>query len=262
MRKYTAAPHPFVIEPPANDQKEYQRGDDLSFGLILIGRAIDYLAYYIYTFEELGKMGIGRGKGRYQLTEVAEEGLALPAPTAPSPPAGEGKGEGEYLPRKKIIYRGEDKMLAGTNGPVRWPEILDALPPPRVRLSFLTPTRIKYENSLTKDLEFHVLFRNLLRRISLLSYFHCGHRLDDSGFKDLIEEAKNVKTINQKLYWHDWERYSNRQETRMKMGGVMGEVVYEGDLTPFWPYIKLGEYVHVGKGSSFGLGRYGIKNEF
>lgn len=147
-------------------------------------------------------------------------------------------------------------MLSGTNGPVRWPEIIGSLPPPRVRLSFLTPTRIKYENSLTKDLEFHVLFRNLLRRISLLSYFHCDYKLDDRGFKDLIEQARDVRTINQKLHWHDWERYSNRQETRMKMGGVMGEITYEGDLTPFWPYIRLGEYVHVGKGSSFGLGKY------
>ncbi|NIA10440.1 MAG: CRISPR system precrRNA processing endoribonuclease RAMP protein Cas6, partial [Nitrospiraceae bacterium] len=60
------------------------------------------------------------------------------------------------------------------------------------------------------------------------------------------------------LYWHDWERWSNRQGTRMKLGGFMGEVTYKGDLRPFWPYIRLGEYVHVGKGSSFGLGRYRI----
>ena len=42
----------------------------------------------------------------------------------------------------------------------------------------------------------------------------------------------------------------------MKMGGFMGEITYEGDLKEFWPYIKLGEYMHVGKGSGFGLKRY------
>jgi len=46
----------------------------------------------------------------------------------------------------------------------------------------------------------------------------------------------------------------------MKMGGFMGEITYEGDLKEFWPYIKMGEYVHVGKGSGFGLGRYRIDN--
>ncbi len=44
----------------------------------------------------------------------------------------------------------------------------------------------------------------------------------------------------------------------MKMGGFMGEITYKGDFEPFRPYIRLGEHVHVGKGSSFGLGRYEV----
>jgi len=50
--------------------------------------------------------------------------------------------------------------------------------------------------------------------------------------------------IKRALYWHDWERYSNRQETRMKLGGFMGEITYEGEFEP----IKLGEYMHVRQG--------------
>jgi CRISPR/Cas system endoribonuclease Cas6 (RAMP superfamily) len=42
------------------------------------------------------------------------------------------------------------------------------------------------------------------------------------------------------------------------MGGVVGEAVYEGDLGPFAPLLALGEVLHVGKGTGFGLGRYEI----
>lgn len=244
MRKYTAAPHPFILEPFTNSRKSYQNGENLSFGLTLIGRAVDYLPYFIYAFEELGRIGIGKGRGKYELKEVAEE-----------------SSKGEVLPKKRVIYSGDTKLLTQTNPPIQWSDILINHPSPShaISVSFITPTRIKYKNSLTKDLEFHIFFRNLLRRISLLSYFHCNHRIDDSGFKDLIQRARDIKTAKRSLYWHDWERYSNRQETRMKLGGFMGEITYEGELKAFWPYIRLGEYMHVGKGSSFGLGRYRIE---
>ena len=49
MRKYEAAPHPFIIEPPSDRKRGYKPGDELVFGLILIGRAIDYLPYYLST---------------------------------------------------------------------------------------------------------------------------------------------------------------------------------------------------------------------
>jgi CRISPR-associated endoribonuclease Cas6 len=241
MRKYPTAPHPFVIDPPGGEQKFYGKDEEFNFGLILIGKAIDYLPYFIYTFEELGRIGIGRGKGKYQLMEVTEDNP--------------GQDEKHHT---KVVYRGDDKKLAGINGPQKWSNIIDPPAQSRICLSFLTPARIRYNGFLTNDPEFHVLFRNILRRISLLSYFHCRQRLDDSGFKNLIEQAKKVKKIKSALCWKDWERYSSRQDTRMKMGGFVGEVIYEGDLEPFWPYIKLGEYIHVGKGSSFGLGKYKI----
>jgi CRISPR-associated endoribonuclease Cas6 len=243
MRKYTVAPHPFILEPAPDSQRTCEEGEALSFGLTLIGRATDYLPYFIYALDELGRIGIGKGRGKYELREVFEENPLKDEDTS-----------------KTLIYKGDDKMLRQPDNPVRWSDIVmeHPIPPPVMRISFITPVRIKYQNRLAKDLEFHVLFRNLLRRISLLSYFHCGHRLDDREFKDLIEQARKVKIGKRILYWHDWERWSNRQETRMKLGGFMGEITYEGDFEPFWPYIRLGEYVHVGKGSSFGLGRYRI----
>jgi hypothetical protein len=48
----------------------------------------------------------------------------------------------------------------------------------RIELDFLTPTSIKVTGRWTSDLRFEHLIRNLLHRIRLLSYFHCGEDLD------------------------------------------------------------------------------------
>ena len=77
MRKYKSAPHPFVIEPPLERRRGYKPGDEINFGLTLIGRAIDYLPYFIYTFDELGKIGIGKGKARYELRNVFCDGKII-----------------------------------------------------------------------------------------------------------------------------------------------------------------------------------------
>ncbi len=72
----------------------------------------------------------------------------------------------------------------------------------------------------------------------------------------MLGAANAVVVENQNLHWEDWERYSNRQETRMKMGGFVGEVTLLGELAPWLPLLKIGELTHVGKGATFGLGKY------
>ncbi|MEW6410826.1 MAG: CRISPR system precrRNA processing endoribonuclease RAMP protein Cas6 [Nitrospirota bacterium] len=245
MRKYESAPHPFVIEPPPERRRGYKPGDEINFGLILIGRAIDYLPYFIYTFTELGKTGIGKGKGRFELKEVRSQESA-------------------------VIYSSDTMTLKPFTSsimsfPRKWESSSnlnsegEARPRPyNLTLDFKTPTRIIYNGHLTLDLEFHILVRNLLRRLSLLSYFHCN--IDPSGwdFKGLIEKAKEIRVKNKDLRWYDWERYSGRQDVRMKMGGFVGNITFEGNIEPFISFIKAGEILHVGKGTAFGLGKYEI----
>lgn len=256
MRKYQSVPHPFIIEPPPERKMGYKPGDELTFGLTLIGKAIDYLPYFVYTFDELGNMGIGKGRGKYtlktvfqkktnlsstenktqiyssetkKLTSFTSESLSI----SPFPLMGEGKGEGE----------------PGTNAKSNDHSI-------SITLNFLTPTRIYYNGRLTCDLEFHILIRQLLRRISMLSYFHCGIDPSQWDFKNLISRAKDITIKHQNLRWYDWQRYSARQEQRINMGGFVGDISYEGNMSPFLPLLKAGEILHVGKGTTFGLGRY------
>ncbi len=83
----------------------------------------------------------------------------------------------------------------------------------------------------------------------------------DVDSKGLIERAQAVKVKESNLIWVDWERYSNRQEEKMKMGGFTGSAAFGGDFEEFSQLILIGEQIHVGKGTSFGLGKYEILYE-
>ncbi len=127
-----------------------------------------------------------------------------------------------------------------------------------LRLRFLTPTRIRVEGDLQSGLTFGLLARNLLRRVSLLSAVH-GRAPLALDFRALVERAEGVETRASTLRWQDWERYSNRQHTKMKLGGFVGEVEYDGEaIRDFLPLLAAGEILHVGAGTSFGLGSYEV----
>lgn len=241
LAKVPTAPHPFVIEPPLERKRVYEPGEEVAFQLILVGRAIDYLPYFIYTFDELGRVGLGRGRGKYQLVSVES--------VSPS---------GEAI----LLYDGSSKTLKSSFTVMGAGDLTERggrVPPDgRVTLTFLTPTRIKAEGHLTDEAAFPILFRSLHRRIALLAYFHCGGAWEE-GPNELIERAQRVVTEASGLRWQDWERYSNRQQTRMAFGGFIGKVTYRGALQPFWPFLSLGTDLHVGKGATFGLGQYRIE---
>jgi hypothetical protein len=53
-------------------------------------------------------------------------------------------------------------------------------------------------------------------------------------------------------------RYSRRRQVSHDLSGFIGEVTFKGELASFLPYLKLGEYLHVGKNAIFGKGWYEI----
>jgi hypothetical protein len=180
---------------------------------------------------------------------------------------------------EEIIYSAADEMVCERDLSVGWEEIeaeaqtlnfkLQSLNASetsnvkretsegRVTVKFLTPTRMKYEGRFVVRPEFHVLVRNILRRVSSLYYFHCGEKWE-ADYRGIIEAAKGVRLAKAETRWVDWERYSRRQEAAMKLGGFVGKVSYQGDWHPFAAFLILGQLVHVGKACVFGHGKYEI----
>ncbi|GAN32034.1 MAG: CRISPR system precrRNA processing endoribonuclease RAMP protein Cas6 [Candidatus Brocadia sp. AMX2] len=248
LGKVNAIPHPFIIEPPEEEKQRYLAGQTFSMGLILIGDAIQYLPYFIYTFGLLGKNGIGRGRGSCQLQKVHTVS-----------PRGDTQSIYRSKTRKVESFSEEYIDLRPSILAIMEENVSDSVhdAPEEITLRFLTPTRLKYDGKLTIDLEFHVFIRQLLRRLFLLRHYHCKKSPADEGYhRMLIDKARTISIKETNLRWHDWERYSRRQDTRMKLGGFVGNIVYTGAISPFSPFIEAGKILHVGKGTSFGLGKY------
>lgn len=251
LRKYENIPRPFILEPPLESKTIYQPGETLAFGLILVGRAISYLPYFIVVFNELAEAGLGKYRKKCILKEIKSK----------NPLTGEkavvySKSEGKVRKVDMII---KASIIPGLLDLERQKSLMANFDHvSKVTLNYLTMTRLKYEDSYVDRIEFHILIRNLLRRLSSLAYFHHGQELK-LDFSGLVERARGIRLIEDKTNWVDWERFSSRQDTRMKMGGVVGRAVYEGQLDIFLPLLKLGSLVHVGKGTVFGMGKYQIE---
>jgi len=237
--KLKRPPHPYVLEPPITSKIEYNHNDELAFNLILIGRGIEYLPYFVFVFEELGKSGLGKGRGKYELVRVDNE------------------EEEKIYESGKLANKFRVKSFQDIINECNIPESKNYQ---QIKINFLTPVRIILGGELTAKLDFNLFITNLLRRISWLSIVHCNEELE-FDYKRFIANTDGVKTKARNVEWYDWERYSSRQDTRMKLGGFMGNITFEGDLKEFLPFIKLGEYIHIGKQTSFGLGKYEIVGE-
>lgn len=219
LRNLENIPRPFIIEPPKDTRTTVAAGETLTFGLTLIGRSMAYHRSFEAVFRELGRVGLGKPPGRYELVSMA---LTAEVDSA--------------------------QLLT----------LAASLPTERLTLDFLTHTPIKFRgNWLRQGPPFQALIQNLLGRLSSLSYFHCGQPFE-TDFRGLIDRAAEVRIVQSDSRWEDWSRYSGRQQQRIEMGGLVGPVTYEGDLSHYLPLLVLGELIHVGKGTVFGNGQYRI----
>ncbi len=58
--RISSAPHPMVLEPPLTQKHQLHTGETLTCTLLLFGEINRNLPYFIYAFDQMGKIGIGK----------------------------------------------------------------------------------------------------------------------------------------------------------------------------------------------------------
>jgi len=230
MKSYPSVPHPYVFTVPADREKE----NCYVVEFVLVGKARQHLGTVVKALVQTAARGGGMGEVR-----MHQQGM-------------------EYW-----SFTGK-----------RWQSLSDVIPnddqavvppcPDKILLQILSPLCLKYTpegydkavSIKADEMEFHHLFRNLLRRISSFSYFHMNKELV-TDFAGLNRASKLVSFLEKNLHQEKWQRYSTRQQQNIYMKGIVGSLYLDGkDLSPFWPYLWLGQWVHAGKWASMGMGRY------
>jgi hypothetical protein len=234
MRLYDRIPHPFVLDANGTGGT-HLRGAPVVLHVALIGRANQRVEEVVRALALAADRGAGRSRGRLRLVRVEVE-------LRP--------GIDKWRPLGDLS--GGDIAVVPEVPPVSGP----------VRIHLVTPLRLREaEHNVTPSaFRPHHLLRNLLRRASLLSYFHSEAPLE-TDFARLTAEARSVEMSEADLRWLDWQRYSSRQRTYLSMGGLVGSFTLQSaDLGPWWPILWTGQWLHAGKGTSMGLGKYRIED--
>ncbi|MCB1057704.1 MAG: CRISPR system precrRNA processing endoribonuclease RAMP protein Cas6, partial [Acidobacteria bacterium] len=129
----------------------------------------------------------------------------------------------------------------------------------RLRLRFLTPTRLLVHKELDQAPSFRTLALKAARRVLEVAHFHVPGARVDWDLEALLGRAEAITTHADDLRWIHLERYSNRQRRKLDAGGLVGTVALDGDLTPFLPLLTAAETLHIGKGTTYGLGRVAVE---
>ncbi len=235
-------PAPYVIEPPAWGLRVVDPGQTFTFHMVLIGRAIEHLPIITLAWQRALAKGLGAGDGTGNLLRVVNDD----AQTTYS-------AVDDVIKKISVITSNDGVSPAPTEAPT------DESALQQVTLHFQTPLRLQQNGHALAPhrLTPRALVMAAARRSALLGKFH-GNGEPQIGWTQLTIEA-NGMTDQHQLEWRDWTRFSSKQKTTMQLGGVVGKWTLTGNMVQALPWLKLGQMLHIGKETVFGLGQYHLE---
>ncbi len=235
LRRHQRPASALVLRPFQEQFRLYGAGEIFVFEVLFLGRSIVQAPVFLQLLHRLGSQGLCPGRGRFRLTLL--EGLdASGAPQELElPPAGATEME---LPLSDAHW-----YLDQQSAQLR-----------EVELEFLTPARLMVQGKPLFRPCFGDIFPFMLRRMTSMIQAHCG--LDLIGPPGPVLDQANRLVQETQLSWQDL-RSIEFGSKRQDLGGLCGKIVLRGDeLETLLPLLQLGSLLNLGKGASFGAGRY------
>ena len=226
LKKYPYLPHPFSFYIPYPLPQE----GEIKVGVLLVGKGIYFFPHVVLALKLVSENFYPKRFESFEFVKI-------------------------FNPLTEETLIDSEKIQIPDPVPCDFkpPETLK-----KIKIKTVSPLELKFQGKVVfpESFNFSILIRNLLRRGSTLSYFHCEKEWN-LDFKKVIELSEKVITSQKDLKLVKVKRRSQRTGQVYPLYGLMGEVCFEGEiLREFYPLLLLGSFIQVGKHTSFGFGKY------
>ncbi len=227
-------PRPFVFRAANLEGRTVRPGESFHFDVHLFDLRDPVIAYFVLTFAQLAREGLGPGRGRAALERVDQLNLRK-----------------EPVAR---VFDGKTLTVSEPPLPIRLDLSPESEPVSRAVVRFMTPTELKAGDQVAREPEFGILFARIRDRLSTLRALYGPGPLE-IDFRAMGERAALVRMTRSDLRWRNVERRSAKTGQSHPLGGFTGEAEYEGALAEFMPYLRAAHWTGVGRQTVWGKGQ-------
>lgn len=238
---------PYVILPPPPSRRFIEPGEMIVFHLTLLGEAAGFVPLLVPTLARMGRFGLGGPGARvpFSLERIDSVGGTSDRPL---------QVYSRQVPMVRSLVHRLDLAKARE-------EAKELERHPLLELNFLTPARLLEDQRLQDQVTAPLLHDRLMGRLCDVGALYGPPGGGGVGFhpsQARVDRRPDIRIRTAETFWVDllWKRNPEDPGQPMRLGGVLGRLVLEGDLRPLLPYLVLGQWVHIGKNTTFGHGGY------
>ncbi len=232
MKLYDNVPQPFVIETDFGSPTDISEDTQMSFELLLLGKTVQYFPYIAYSIIEMGKSGLGRDRIVFDVSNIKD------------------------ILSDQVLYSNESNCITKpSTRELFLPELTEQTHD--ITIDLVSPVRIRKDGKDSKDFSFIDIVLTTIRRLEILTYFY-GNRDMFDNIKSISHDCPDIEAFESDLRLVSIDRFSGRQQMKMKLNGIVGSVSYKNVPERFVKILKLAEILHTGKSTSFGFGKIAV----
>jgi len=242
-------PRAFTVEPP-KAFLQVDSGRRFQFGVSLFGSAEALIPYLFRAIPEMGKQGIGKGRGTFRLIRINE---FLPL----------NNSQRVVMHYRRVV----DPRLAVTHRRVL--EEVGMCRKDEVTLRFYTPTRLIENGNLVHQPRLGTLLRRLIDRAQALveHYPIVGEsqppremwQAEWQKMSDLGDAIDANGPLLDETRWVNVQSYSRARGRATPIGGFVGQARWRINSPEVLAWLLWGQSLHVGKNAAKGDGYFRIE---